>query len=84
MPATNKPAAGKKVVQQPDYAPEQTLLSKVQGWVDKQDIMNYFHLSDRSLQNLRDSNEIIWSNIGGKLYYYLPSFIALLEKNKRG
>jgi hypothetical protein len=53
-------------------------------WVDKQDIMNYFHLSDRTLQNLRDRNEITWSHIGGKLYYHLPSFVALLERNKRG
>ncbi|HEY2727089.1 MAG TPA: hypothetical protein VGI61_07955 [Parafilimonas sp.] len=46
--------------------------------------MNYFHLSDHTLQNLRDSKEITWSNIGGKLYYHLPSFVALLERNKRG
>jgi hypothetical protein len=84
MPATNKPATGKKTAPQPAGIPEQTLLSKPQDWVDKQDIMNYFHLSDRTLQNLRDRNEITWSNIGGKLYYHLPSFLALLERNKRG
>lgn len=84
MPATNKPATRKKTVLQPDHEPEQSPLTKPQDWVDKQDIMNYFHLSDRTLQNLRDRNEITWSHIGGKLYYHLPSFVALLEKNKRG
>ncbi|MBV9960641.1 MAG: hypothetical protein JO072_00210 [Parafilimonas sp.] len=63
--------------------PCKELLTKAQDWVDKQDIVDYFHLSDRTLQNLRDGNEISWSNIGGKLYYHLPSFVALLEKNMK-
>jgi len=84
MPATNKPAARNKVASQPERVPDQYPLTNPQDWVDKQDIMNYFHLSDRTLQNLRDRNEITWSHIGGKLYYHLPSFVALLERNKRG
>lgn len=84
MPATKKPVTRKRTSFQSSDEPGQNLLSKPQDWVDKQDIMNHFHLSDRTLQNLRDRNEITWSKIAGKLYYHLPSFVALLERNKRG
>ncbi len=84
MPTTSKPIASKKTVTQTSGESGQNLLSKPKDWVDKQDIMNHFHLSDRTLQNLRNRNEIVWSSIGGKLYYHLPSFVALLERNRRG
>ena len=59
------------------------LHSKPTDWVDKQIVMECFHLSGRSLQNLRSRNVIIWSKLGGKIYYTLPSFADVLERNRQ-
>jgi hypothetical protein len=59
------------------------LHSKPTDWVDKQTVMECFHISGRTLQNLRSRKEIIWSKLGGKIYYNLPSFADVLEKNRR-
>lgn len=58
------------------------LHSKPTDWVDKQDVMQCFHLSSRTLQNLRSRKAIIWSRLGKKIYYNLPSFVAVLENNR--
>lgn len=58
--------------------------SNYKDWADKQEVMNHFHFSDRTLQNLRNKNIIVWSKLGGKIYYHLPTFAARLDENRRG
>ena len=60
------------------------LYSSHTDWVDKADVMEHFHISERSLQNLRSTKVITWSRLGGKIYYHIPSFVAALEKNRQG
>jgi hypothetical protein len=50
-------------------------------WVDKQDIQNALHISDRTLLTLRKTRRFPFSKIGRKIYYYLPGILALLEEN---
>ena len=55
--------------------------TKLQDWVDKQEIQMHLHISNRTLQNLRSRKQIPWSVIGGKILYYLPGILTLLEEN---
>ncbi len=38
-------------------------------WADKQDIMQEFHLSERTLHNLRKKKNIPYSRLGNKIFY---------------
>lgn len=55
--------------------------TKLEDWVDKQEIQTKLHISDRTLHTLRKTRRIPFSPLGGKIYYYLPGILALLEDN---
>jgi hypothetical protein len=55
--------------------------STLTDWIDKQDVQNALHISDRTLRTLRKTRRIPFSPLGGKIYYYLPGILALLEDN---
>jgi hypothetical protein len=52
-------------------------------WLDKQDILQRMHISERTLQKWRTKKILPYSKIGGKIYYREMDLIALLEKNMR-
>ncbi len=58
--------------------------TRLEDWVDKQEIQNALHISNRTLHTLRKTRRIPYSTIGGKIYYYLPGILALLEQNIPG
>lgn len=55
--------------------------TRLEDWVDKQEIQTLLHISNRTLQTLRSRKQIPWSVIGGKILYYRPGIVALIEQN---
>ena len=55
--------------------------TRLEDWVDKQEIQTRLHISNRTLQYMRTRRQIPYSFIGGKILYYLPGIIALIEEN---
>jgi len=51
-------------------------------WWDKQEVMNYLHISDRTLQYWRTENLIPYSRIRGKIFYNKQDVLAMLQKGK--
>lgn len=52
-----------------------------EAWVDSADVIDILRISKRTLQSLRDSGELPFSRINGKLYYKLADLEKLLEAN---
>lgn len=50
-------------------------------WLDKQDLLQWLHISERTLQGWRSKGLLPYSAIGGKLYYRLSDVEALLEQH---
>lgn len=78
MPATVTYINGKKHVQL------EIVNTRLEDWVDKQEIQNLLHISDRTLHTLRKKKILPFSAIGGKIYYYRPAISFLLEQNLPG
>ncbi len=55
--------------------------SKASDWIDKQELMQKFHLSSRTLQYYRSKNLIPFAKLGGKVFYHLPGFLQALERS---
>ena len=53
-------------------------------WADRQDVMQMLHISQRTLQTLRDSGTLPYSRLNGKFYYRISDIEALLEANYSG
>lgn len=51
------------------------------GWVDGQEVMEALHISQRTLQTLRDNGTLGYSVIGAKFYYRLDEINSLLQNN---
>lgn len=55
------------------------VINEEKMWVDSHDVCNYLHISNRTLQRLRASNEISYSKINGKNFYRISDIRHLLE-----
>lgn len=55
--------------------------TRLEDWVDKQEIQSRLHISDRTLQYRRTRKQIPYSKFGGRILYYLPGIVALIEDN---
>jgi len=55
--------------------------NRLEDWVDKQVLLTTLHISNRTLQTLRTRKQIPYSCIGGKILYYMPGILTLLEEN---
>ena len=75
-----KPAVA-KAAQKPKRFAFEKPRTTVNDWVDKQVIMQTFHIAERTLQHYRTKKIIPCSKIGGKFFYYLPGLLRLLEKH---
>lgn len=52
-------------------------------WLSKDEAKAYLGCSDKYLQTLRDTAQVSFSKIGGKMYFYdLASIDRLLEQNR--
>lgn len=52
-----------------------------ESWIDGQDVMQTLHISQRTLQSLRDGGVLPYSRINGKFYYKVSDLEKLLEEN---
>ena len=50
--------------------------------LDDRGVMQMLNICKRSLASLRANGTIVWSKIGGKIYYKLSDILEMLEKNK--
>lgn len=50
-------------------------------WVDAQVVLQILHMSQRTLQTLRDNGTLPYSRINGKFYYKVTDIHELLESN---
>ena len=50
-------------------------------WIDGQIVMQTLHISQRTLQSLRDNGTLPFSRINGKFYYRVSDIRSLLESN---
>lgn len=50
-------------------------------WLDSQEVLRALNISPRSLQGLRDSKQLPFSRVRGKLYYRLSDLEKLMEDN---
>ncbi len=78
-PATKRNTKASKTKKSPD-----SFKSHYKEWILKKEILDHFQFSERTLQNLRSNNVIVWSKLGGNIYYHMPSIAARLDENRRG
>lgn len=53
-------------------------------WLDNQDVMDLLKVSPRTLQNLRDTQALPFSKVGGKIYYKASDVEKYLEGGYNG
>ena len=51
------------------------------GWVDGQEVMDALHISQRTLQNLRDNGTLGYTVLGKKYFYRIQEIDDLLRNN---
>lgn len=52
-------------------------------YLSGEEVMEYLHISPRTLQNLRDKRMICYTTIGGKILYPEEELIEVLHQNYR-
>lgn len=52
-----------------------------EDWMDGQDVMQALHISQRTLQTLRDSGKLTPTRLLRKYYYKVSDIKSLLEEN---
>lgn len=55
--------------------------TRVEDWLDNQDVANMLHMSYRTLQNLRSEGILPYSRIKGKIYYRRQDIQQLMAEN---
>lgn len=50
------------------------------SWVDSHEICDFLKISERTLQRLRTSGKISYTNLGGKYYYQISQVKKLLKE----
>ena len=53
----------------------------LEDWLDNQDVMQYLHICQRTLQTLRSNGTLPFSRIGNKIYYRRSDIDSLLVNN---
>lgn len=62
--------------------PEQIIpqnLSETEVWLDKQDLLELVHVSNRTLQRWRDTGLISFAKVHGKIYYRRSALQQLMH-----
>ncbi len=53
-------------------------------WFDNQEVMELLKISTRTLQNMRDTQVLPYSKVGGKIYYKARDVEKILNENYHG
>jgi len=59
---------------------EGTPLTQLSDWLDNQDMLVTFHISLRTLQNLRSRGELPYAILGGRCFYKKEDVQRLMER----
>ena len=57
---------------------------ELEKWLDYQDVCSILQISPRTLQTLRSSGRLIYSQIGGKIYYNKDEVVKLVGDRQVG
>ncbi|MBR6774296.1 MAG: helix-turn-helix domain-containing protein [Bacteroidales bacterium] len=60
---------------------EQILSTRIEDWLDSQDVVHQLHISQRTLLKLRSDGTLPYSRINGKIYYRRQDIQKLLADN---
>jgi hypothetical protein len=60
---------------------EQPSDTRLEEWIDGQDVMQILHISPRTLQTLRSNSILPYSRIGSKIYYLRRDILKILSDN---
>jgi len=55
--------------------------SLIPGWISSEEMGAMLNLKVTSLWKLRSRGQVIWSRVGGRIFYKMESVLQLLEKN---
>jgi len=58
-------------------------LTPLTQWHDNYEVMEMFHISQRTLQTLRSSGKLPFAKMGGRCYYKESDLLRLLEDSYR-
>jgi Helix-turn-helix domain len=53
-------------------------------WMDKQEVLERFHITGRTLQTWRTNGQIPYKKIGRKIYYWYSDLIAFMKTKTSG
>ena len=57
------------------------VLVSIDSLMDKQEVMQRLHISERKLQTLRSNGTLPYTRLGGKIYYLREDIEAVLRNN---
>lgn len=60
---------------------EQIMNTRIEDWLDNQDVVIQLHISQRTLLKLRSDGTLPYSRINGKIYYRRQDIQKLLAEN---
>ena len=60
-----------------------TPVSSIPGWLSEREMTQMVGLKTTALWKLRARGLLVWSKIGGRVFYKTESVLSLLEKNQR-
>ncbi len=63
------------------FIAKSSLMQLKDEWIDGQIVMQTLHISQRTLQSLRDNGTLPFSRINGKFYYKVTDIQEMLEAN---
>jgi len=58
-------------------------VSSIPGWLSEKEMTLMVGLKTTALWKLRAKGLLVWSKIGGRVFYKMDSVLSLLEKNQR-
>lgn len=60
---------------------DQIVNTRIEDWLDNQDVVIQLHISQRTLLKLRSDGTLPYSRINGKIYYRRQDIQKLLAEN---
>ncbi len=62
-----------------DLEHKSRLLDFKEKWLDKQEVLQLLKISERTLYNLRNSNQLPYKIVGGKMYFNMLDIEKLMK-----
>ncbi len=62
--------------------PEPATDTNLSHWLDKQDLLQALHISERTLQYWRSKGLLPFCKVGNKIFYYIYDVVALISTSQ--